>query len=389
MRLKSWTRPSRAAERERTSRSTLGEPRRTRRELLSHTLAVALLASAALSPYGGAKAAERVSLLNVSYDPTRELFRDFNEKFAAHWREKTGQIVTVQMSHAGSGSQARSVIEGLPADVVTLALSGDIDAIQAKSHRLAPDWQSRLPHGSAPYTSTIVFLVRHGNPKNIRDWDDLVRPDVQVVTPNPKTSGGARWNFLAAWGYVLARELGGVDRIANAPAPDLGKAEGAARAYVHELFSKHVPVLDPGARGATNTFIQRRIGDVLLAWENEALLAREEMGANAFDIVVPSVSILAEPTVAVVDTVVDRKGTRAVAEAYLKYLYTPAGQDVIARHYYRPRDPSVLQRYASQYPEVKLFTIDDAFKGWSKAQAQFFDDGGVFDQIYAPGAKRR
>jgi sulfate transport system substrate-binding protein len=337
---------------------------------------------------GVAAAAARVTLLNVSYDPTRELFRDFNEKFAAHWRAQTGQSVTIQMSHGGSGSQARSVIEGLPADVVTLALAGDIDAIQAKSHRLTPDWQSRLPHGSAPYTSTIVFLVRPGNPKHIRDWNDLVAPGVQVVTPNPKTSGGARWNFLAAWGYVLKRELGDVQRLDGVAPADVEKAEAAAHAYVRELFSKHVPVLDPGARGATNTFLQRRIGDVLLAWENEALLARKEMGADAFEIVVPSVSILAEPTVAVVDTVVDRKQTRKAAEAYLAYLYTPEGQDIVARHFYRPRDPSVLQRYASQYPHLNLFTIGDLFGGWAKAQPRFFDDGGIFDQIYARAARR-
>jgi sulfate transport system substrate-binding protein len=360
---------------------------RKRRTLLALAAAMPIVAGA-FALAGKSMAADNVRLLNVSYDPTRELYREFNQKFADYWRKTTGQTVAVQMSHGGSGSQARAVIDGLDADVVTLALASDVDAIQANSHRLSPDWQSRLPDNSAPYTSTIVFLVRHGNPKNIHDWPDLLKPGVQVITPNPKTSGGARWNFLAAWGYVLQRELGDLDRIGSAPKSDVERAEAKAREYVAELYSRHVPVLDSGARGSTNTFVQRQIGDVLLAWENEALLALDELGKNAFDIVVPSISILAEPTVAVVDTVVDRKGTRAVAEAYLKYLYTPEGQDVIARNYYRPRDPKVLAKYASQYPNVKLFTIGDVFGGWPKVQARFFGDNGVFDEIYAPGKGR-
>ena len=329
----------------------------------------------------GTAAAESVQLLNVSYDPTRELYREFNEKFTAHWKEETGDDVVVQMSHGGSGSQARSVIDGLDADVVTLALAYDIEAIRLNSKRLNPDWQTRLPQNNAPYTSTIIFLVREGNPKNIRDWPDLLKEGVQVITPNPKTSGGARWNYLAAWGYVLERELGGLDKLKTAPAEEVARAQKEAAAFVGKLY-KNVPVLDRGARGSTNTFVQRGLGDVLLAWENEALLALDELGQDALDIVVPSVSILAEPTVAVVDTVVDRKGTRAVARAYLEYLYTPEGQDIVARHYFRPRDPEVSARYAEQYPDVSLFTIDDVFGGWSKAQAEHFNDGGLFDQIY-------
>src|SRR5690606_4117970 len=329
----------------------------------------------------GMSAAEEVQILNVSYDPTREMYREFNEHFAKYWKERTGDDVRVQMSHAGSGSQARSVIDGLDADVVTLALAYDVEAIRLQSRRLRPDWQSRLPHNSAPYASTIVFLVRSGNPKGIRDWPDLVKDDVQVITPNPKTSGGARWNYLAAWGYVLDRELGGLEALNTASAEDLARAQKAAAAFVGDVF-RNVPVLDRGARGSTNTFVQRGLGDVLLAWENEALRAIEEMGDDKLDIVIPSVSILAEPTVAVVDTVVDRKGTRALARAYLEYLYTPEGQDIVARHYFRPRDPEIAARYAEQYPEVRLFTIDDVFGGWLKAQAEHFDDGGLFDQIY-------
>ena len=329
----------------------------------------------------GTAASESVQLLNVSYDPTREMYRDFNEKFAAHWKEETGDDVVVQMSHGGSGSQARSVIDGLDADVVTLALAYDVEAIRLNSKRLNPDWQTRLPQNNAPYTSTIIFLVREGNPKNIRDWSDLVKEGVQVITPNPKTSGGARWNYLAAWGYVLERELGGLDKLETAPAEEVARAQKEAAAFVGKLY-KNVPVLDRGARGSTNTFVQRGLGDVLLAWENEALLALDELGQDALDVVVPSVSILAEPTVAVIDTVVDRKGTRAVARAYLEYLYTPEGQDIVARHYFRPRDPNVNARYAEQFPDVSLFTIDDVFGGWSRAQAEHFNDGGVFDQIY-------
>ncbi len=325
--------------------------------------------------------ADRVTILNVSYDPTRELYREYNAAFSDYWRERTGEDVAVQMSHGGSGSQARSVIDGLDADVVTLALAYDVEAIRKHSRRLAPDWQSRLPHNSAPYTSTIVLLVRSGNPKNIRDWPDLLNDGVEVITPNPKTSGGARWNYLAAWGYVLDRELGGLDRLPFAPEAEIAAAEEEAAAFVGELY-RRVPVLDQGARGSTNTFVQRGLGDVLLAWENEALLALGELGEDAFEIVVPSVSILAEPTVAVVDTVVDRKGTRAVAESYLEYLYSPVGQDVVARHYFRPTDPEVAARYRSQYPELRLFTVGAVFGGWDEAQARHFDDGGVFDRIY-------
>ncbi|HLT91871.1 MAG TPA: sulfate ABC transporter substrate-binding protein [Woeseiaceae bacterium] len=329
----------------------------------------------------GMSAAEEVQILNVSYDPTREMYREFNEHFAKYWKERTGDDVRVQMSHAGSGSQARSVIDGLDADVVTLALAYDVEAIRLQSRRLRPDWQSRLPHNSAPYASTIVFLVRSGNPKGIRDWPDLVKDDVQVITPNPKTSGGARWNYLAAWGYVLDRELGGIERLGEAPESEVAQAHEKAAAFVGELF-RHVPVLDRGARGSTNTFVQRGIGDVLLAWENEALLALDRMGKGKLEIVVPSISILAEPTVAVVDTVVDRKGTRAVAQAYLEYLYSPVGQEVVAKHYYRPRDPEVAARYREQYPDIRLFGIDEVFGGWNKVQAEHFDDGGIFDRIY-------
>jgi sulfate transport system substrate-binding protein len=338
------------------------------------------IVAASLS-FAGMAIAEQVQLLNVSYDPTRELYREFNEKFAAHWKEQTGDDVVVQMSHGGSGSQARSVIDGLDADVVTLALAYDIEAIRHHSKRLSPDWQSRLPQNSAPYTSTIVFLVREGNPKNIRDWPDLVKGDVQVITPNPKTSGGARWNYLAAWGYILQRDLGGLDKLESAPEDEVARAQEKAATFVGELFS-HVPILDRGARGSTNTFVQRGLGDVLLAWENEALLAIDEIGQDKLDIVIPSVSILAEPTVAVVDTVVDRKSTRAVARAYLEYLYTPEGQEIVARHYFRPRDPEVAARYSDQHPDVRLFTIDDVFGGWSRAQAEHFNDGGLFDRIY-------
>jgi sulfate/thiosulfate transport system substrate-binding protein len=325
-----------------------------------------------------------VTMLNVSYDPTRELYQEYNEAFRKHWREVAGQEVTIQMSHGGAGKQARAVIDGLAADVVTLALAYDIDAIHRQSGLLPADWQSRLPYNSTPYTSTIVFLVREGNPKNIRDWGDLVEPDVQAITPNPKTSGGARWNYLAAWGWALARELGGIEALkASQGAPGLAAAEVRARAFVSELY-RHVPVLDSGARGATNTFVQNGIGDVLLAWENEALLAVTELGPDRFDIVVPSVSILAEPPVSLVDKVADRKGTRAVAEAYLEYLYSEPAQEIAARHHFRPRMESVAARHAGDFPRVETFTIDEAFGGWQKAQAQHFGDGGVFDKIYMP-----
>jgi sulfate transport system substrate-binding protein len=309
-----------------------------------------------------------VELLNVSYDPTRELYAEVNRAFAARWQAQTGQVVTIKQSHGGSGAQARAVLEGLEADVVTLALGYDIDVLE-EAGLVAPGWQQRLPNNSAPYTSTIVFLVRRGNPKQIRDWPDLLRPDVAVITPNPKTSGGARWNYLAAWGYAL-RQPGGSD--------------AAAREFVARLF-KNVPVLDTGARGATTTFVQRGIGDVLLAWENEALLALEELGPDRFEIVVPSLSILAEPPVAVVDRVVDRRGTRAVAQAYLEFLYTEEGQELAARHGYRPRLASVAAKYADRFPAVQLFTLDEGFGSWAQAQRRHFSDGGVFDELYQPG----
>ena len=336
---------------------------------------------------GSAAPASRVELLNVSYDPTREMYREFNEAFATHMRAESGVEVTIQQSHAGSGSQARAVIDGLDADVVTLALAYDIDAIRLNSQRIQPGWQSRLPDNSAPYTSTIVFLVREGNPKNILDWPDLLKPGIEVITPNPKTSGGARWNYLAAWGYALEQALGGdLKRLATASPEELAAADKHAEQFVAALF-RQVPVLDSGARGSTNTFVQRGIGDVLLAWENEALLAIDELGADVLDIVVPSISILAEPTVAVVDAVVDRKGTRQVAQAYLEYLYTPIGQEIVAKHYFRPRNAEVLARFQRQYPALRMFTIDDVFGGWAKAQPHHFNDGGVFDRSYETKAE--
>jgi len=309
--------------------------------------------------------AKEIALLNVSYDPTRELYQDYNKAFAKYWKAKTGDDVVVKASHGGSGKQARSVIDGLDADVVTLALAYDIDEIAQKAKLIPADWQKRLQHNSAPYTSTIVFLVRKGNPKGIKDWGDLTRNGVSVITPNPKTSGGARWNYLAAWGYALKKT----------------GSENKARQFVADVY-KNVPVLDSGARGATTTFVERGIGDVLLAWENEALLALKELGPDKFDIVAPSVSILAEPPVALVDKVVDRKGTRAVAQAYLEYLYSPEGQDIAGQNYYRPIDPKAAAKYEKQFPKVELFTIDQLFGGWDKAQKAHFADGGVFDQIY-------
>ncbi|CAG9167153.1 sulfate ABC transporter substrate-binding protein [Cupriavidus pinatubonensis] len=331
-------------------------------------LAIGLAAFAAI---GAAQTATATNLLNVSYDPTRELYVDVNAAFAKAWKAQGGDTVTVRQSHGGSGKQARSVIDGLDADVVTLALGYDIDAIAEKG-LIKPDWQKRLPHNASPYTSTIVFLVRNGNPKGIKDWNDLVKPGVQVITPNPKTSGGARWNYLAAWGYAQ-RQPGGND--------------AKAREFVGELL-KHVPVLDSGARGATTTFVERGLGDVLIAWENEAILAIKELGPDKFDIVAPSVSILAEPPVAVVDKVVDKKGTRKVAEAYLQFLYTDEGQEIAAKNYYRPISAKVAAKYAANFPKVKLFTIDEAFGGWQKAQKTHFADGGSFDQIYQPGKKQ-
>jgi sulfate transport system substrate-binding protein len=330
-----------------------------------------------------------IQLLNVSYDPTRELYRELNGKFAAKWLAQTGQHVAVQMSHGGSGSQARSVIDGLDADVVTLALAWDIDNIQIVGHRLPANWQTRLPDNSSPYTSTIVFLVRKGNPKNIHDWPDLLADGVQVITPNPKTSGGARWNYLAAWGFALERALGGdLGKLVDAPPDEIEKAQAEAEAFVRDLY-RHVPVQDTGARAATNTFVQRGIGDVLLAWENEAMLAVAEIGHDAFDIVTPSVSVLAEPPVALVDAVVDRRGTRGVAEAYLEYLYSPEGQDIVARNYYRPRDPDVAAKYADRFPPLRMFTIDDAFGGWREAQTRHFNDGGIYDRIFSAEASGR
>ena len=327
-----------------------------------------LLALLAIFAAGNASA-RNITLLNVSYDPTRELYQDLNRAFAAQGKAQHGDNVTIRMSHGGSGTQARSVADGLPADVVTLALAYDIDAL-ADHGLLAKNWQQRLPDNASPYTSTIVFLVRKGNPKHIKDWPDLIKPGVQVVTPNPKTSGGARWNFLAAWGYALKQP---------------GGNEAKARAFVHALF-QHVPVLDTGARGATNTFVQRGMGDVLLAWENEAFLAQRELGKDRFDIVVPSMTILAEPPVAVVDANVAKDGNRAVAEAYLKFLYRPQAQAIEARHFYRPRLAAVARKYAGQFPVVHTFTVDELFGGWRKAQATFFADGGVFDQV-GPGAQ--
>jgi sulfate transport system substrate-binding protein len=348
-----------------------------------------LLACAALLAAcgGGDGGADRVTLLNVSYDPTRELYRDFNEAFAQDWEKRTGQRVTIKQSHAGSGSQARAVIDGLAADVVTLALAYDVDSIQRKGKRLGANWQTRFPDNSAPYTSTIVFLVRKGNPKQIRDWPDLLKPGVQVVTPNPKTSGGARWNYLAAWGAILHRELGGDWSALDDPAQAerVAAAQAKAQEFVAELY-RRVPVLDSGARGATNTFVQREIGDVLLAWENEALLALRELGPERVELIAPSESILAEPPVAVVDTVVDRRGTRQVAEAYLQHLYTEAGQELAAKHYFRPRNQQVLERHREQFAAIELFTIGEVFGGWAEAHEKHFADGAVFDRVYRVGA---
>ncbi len=310
-----------------------------------------------------------VRLLNVSYDPTRELYRDFNAAFAKHWKAKAGVDVVVSQSHGGSGKQARAVIEGLQADVVTLALGYDIDAIAARSNWLSPDWQRRLPDNSSPFTSTIVFLVRKGNPKKIRDWDDLVRPGIAVITPNPKTSGGARWNYLAAWGYALRRH---------------GNDEAKAKEFVARLF-KNVPVLDSGARASTTTFVQRGIGDVLLAWESEAFLAIHELGNDRIEVVVPSLSILAEPPVAVVDRAAHKHGAAAAAQAYLEYHYSPEGQEIAAKHYYRPRLKEVMAKHQSRFPKLELLTIDAAFGGWRAAEKKHFDEGGTFDQIYRPG----
>ncbi|MDQ2139771.1 sulfate ABC transporter substrate-binding protein [Alcaligenaceae bacterium C4P045] len=337
---------------------------RLSKHLVLNALAAVTLSVAAVLP---AQAQSTQTLLNVSYDPTRELYRDIDAAFIKQYKEKTGTQLTIRQSHGGSGRQARSVIDGLDADVVTLALAYDIDAVAEKG-LLDPKWQAKLPKNSSPYTSTIVFLVRKGNPKQIKDWNDLIRDKIEVITPNPKTSGGARWNYLAAWAYALEQNN-------NDPAK--------AQAFVGELL-KHVPVLDTGARGATTTFVERGVGDVLLAWENEAFLAIKELGPDKFDIIVPSLSILAEPPVAIVDSNVDKKGTRAAAQAYLEYLYTPEAQEIIAKNYYRPTDEKVAAKYADSFPKVKLVTVDSVFGGWAKAQKEHFSDGGTFDKVYAP-----
>ena len=334
-----------------------------RRDFIKLSLGATLGASFALTALPAF--AQTVTLLNVSYDPTRELYVDYNQAFAKYWKAKSGQDVVIKQSHGGSGKQARSIIDGIDADVATLALAGDTDALVTHGGQVRADWQKRLPHNSAPYTSTIVFLVKKGNPKGLKDWDDLIKPGVQVITPNPKTSGGARWNYLAAWEFAK-RKYGG---------------DAKAQEFVSSLF-RNVPVLDAGARGSTITFVQRGVGDVLLAWENEAFLALKEFGRDKFEIVVPSMSILAEPTVAVVDKVVDKKGTRAVAEEYLKYLYSDEGQDIAGRNYYRPTSEAARLKYDKQFPKLTLFTIDQAFGGWSKADKAHFADGGSFDRIY-------
>ena len=327
-----------------------------------------LLASLALGAavFSGAAQAKDFTLLNVSYDPTRELYQDFNAAFAKHWKAKTGDNVTIKQSHGGAGKQARAVIDGLEADVVTLALAYDIDAIAEKAKLFPADWQKRLPHNSSPYTSTIVFLVRKGNPKGIKDWGDLVKPGIGVITPNPKTSGGARWNYLAAWAYALKQP---------------GGNEASAKEFVRKVFA-NVPVLDSGARGSTTTFVERGVGDVFISWENEAFLAVKELGPDKFDIIVPSLSILAEPPVAVVEKSAAKKGNAEVAKAYLEYLYSEAGQDIAGKHYYRPTDPKIAAKYDKQFPKLKLFTIDAAFGGWANASKTHFQDGGSFDQIY-------
>jgi len=335
------------------------------RSLTTAVAASLVLLSTLAAPL--AAQAKEVTLLNVSYDPTRELYQDFNKAFATYWKGKTGDTVTVKQSHGGSGKQARSVIDGLEADVVTLGLAYDIDVLAENAKLVPADWQKRLPHNASPYTSTIVFLVRKGNPKGIKDWNDLVKPGVEVITPNPKTSGGARWNYLAAWGYAL-KQPGGND--------------AKAKEFVSALY-KNVPVLDSGARGSTTTFVERGIGDVFISWENEAFLAVKELGPDKFQIIVPSVSILAEPPVAWVDKVVDKRGTRDVAKAYLEYLYSPEGQKIAGENYYRPIDPKAAAQFDKLFPKINLFTIDELFGGWAKTQKTHFNDGGTFDSIYA------
>lgn len=334
---------------------------------MKKSIIVSSLLAALLAATTSSVLAAEIKLLNVSYDPTRELYQEYNAAFAKYWKGKSGNDVVVKQSHGGSGKQARAIIDGLEADVATLALAYDVDELAAKAWLIPNDWQTRLQHNSSPYTSTIVFLVRKGNPKVIKDWGDLVKPGLAVITPNPKTSGGARWNYLAAWGYALKNN---------------GNDQTKAKEFVGKLFA-NVPVLDSGARGSTTTFVERGIGDVLLAWENEAFLAVKELGPDKFDIVIPSLSILAEPPVTVVDKNVDKHGTRKVAEAYLEYLYSPEGQDIAARNYYRPTDATVAAKYANQFPKVELITIDKVFGGWAKAQKTHFGDGGTFDQIYS------
>jgi sulfate transport system substrate-binding protein len=338
---------------------------------LTRRSAIAAAFGVGVAGFAAYASAAQITLLNASYDPTRELYQEYNKAFAKYWKAKTGDDVTIRQSHGGSGKQARAVIDGLGADVVTLALAADVDALHKNGDLVAADWVKRLPDNSAPYTSTIVFLVRKGNPKGIKDWPDLAKPGVAVITPNPKTSGGARWNYLAAWGYALKQP---------------GGNEEKARDLVSKIY-KNTKVLDSGARGSTTTFVERGIGDVLIAWENEAYLSLKELGPGKFDIVTPSISILAEPSVAVVDKVVDKHGTRKVAEAYLKHLYSDEAQEIAAKNFYRPRDEKVAAKYASQFAPVKTFTVDDVFGGWSKAQETHFKDGGVFDQIYAPGSR--
>jgi sulfate transport system substrate-binding protein len=338
-----------------------------RSRLRSFTTTLVTTLALGLAAAAPAAHAATTTLLNVSYDPTRELYEDYNKEFSKYWKTKSGNDVEIKQSHGGSGKQARTVIDGLQADIVTLALAGDIDALVTNGKLLPVNWQSRLPHNSSPYTSTIVFLVRKGNPKGIKDWGDLIKPGIQVVTPNPKTSGGARWNYLAAWAWALKQP---------------GGSDATAKEFTRKLY-KNVPVLDSGARGSTTTFVQRGIGDVLLAWENEAYLSIKELGPDKVEIINPSLSILAEPPVAVVDKVVLKRGTRDVATEYLNHLYSPEAQEIIARNYYRPIDPTVAAKYAKQFPKINLVTIQD-FGGWTKAQTEHFADGGVFDQIYAP-----
>lgn len=335
-------------------------------KIISTILIIIILAGLTSYAFANKNKKEKIDLLNVSYDPTRKFYQDYNQAFAKNWKNKTGQTVTINQSHGGSGKQARAIIDGLDADVATLALAYDIDALYQKGGLIPKDWQSRLPNNSTPYTSTIVFLVRKGNPKKIKDWDDLIKPGIAVITPNPKTSGGARWNYLAAWGYAFRKN---------------NRDTAKAKEFVTALY-KNVPVLDAGARGATTTFVERKIGDVAISWENEAFLVLEELGKNEYEIVVPSISISAEPPVTVIDKIAKKHGTTEVSTAYLEYLYTQEGQEIAAKHFFRPRLEAVAKKYTSQFPVVNLFTIDDMLGGWQKAQAEHFSDGGIFDQIY-------